>query len=397
MLWGAAAAVTVMAGAWLVLSKPWASTATPPVSSPEVSTPTVLASAASTSTLSDESGADAETTLDNPLRMAKLAYDAGMLVEPEEYSAWTLYSRVLKNDPENQAALDGITHVADDLVQRGQTALEQGRFDDARATVERIRAVLPNHAGAKALADKIWPNVADAPKPTAEKLNPELPALEPRRTVASKAAHEAAPAPKKPAVDPLVEANTAFEEAMAASHLLTPADTSAKHFLGVMVSTKKDDGLTRRAQQRLSAEFLSRARQSLEAQDTEAARIWIDEAQAVGVDPDGIAATRAALTDQLIAMESAKPVPASELKVVNYVPPEYPERALERRVEGWVDIEFTVATDGTTRDITVADASSTAYFRREAVAAVEQWRFEPRVFMGRAIEQRSYTRIRFVQ
>ena len=87
----------------------------------------------------------------------------------------------------------------------------------------------------------------------------------------------------------------------------------------------------------------------------------------------------------------------SDLKVVNYVAPEYPDRALERGVEGWVDIEFTVATDGTTRDVTVADASTPTYFRREAVAAVEQWRFEPRVFMGRTIEQRSYTRIRFVQ
>jgi len=29
------------------------------------------------------------------------------------------------------------------------------------------------------------------------------------------------------------------------------------------------------------------------------------------------------------------------------------------------------------------------------VAAVEQWKFEPRVFMNRPIAQRSYTRIRF--
>ena len=33
---------------------------------------------------------------------------------------------------------------------------------------------------------------------------------------------------------------------------------------------------------------------------------------------------------------------------------------------------------------------------REAMAAVEKWQFEPRMFMGRAIEQTSYTRIRFV-
>ena len=40
---------------------------------------------------------DPRAALDNPLRMAQLAYDAGMLVEPEEYSAWTLFSRVVKS------------------------------------------------------------------------------------------------------------------------------------------------------------------------------------------------------------------------------------------------------------------------------------------------------------
>jgi protein TonB len=96
-------------------------------------------------------------------------------------------------------------------------------------------------------------------------------------------------------------------------------------------------------------------------------------------------------------MESAKPVPASALKISTYVAPEYPQRALERSLEGWVDIEFTVGTDGMTHDVTVTAASHEAYFRREATDAVSKWQFEPRVFMGRAIEQTAYTRMRFVQ
>jgi protein TonB len=96
-------------------------------------------------------------------------------------------------------------------------------------------------------------------------------------------------------------------------------------------------------------------------------------------------------------MEAAKPLPASALKITSYVAPEYPQRALERGIEGWVDVEFTVAPDGTTRAVRVAGSSNENYFGREAMAAVEQWRFEPRIFMDRPIEQRSYTRIRFVQ
>ena len=50
---------------------------------------------------------------------------------------------------------------------------------------------------------------------------------------------------------------------------------------------------------------------------------------------------------------------------------------------------------GSTRDISVADSSHERLFKSEAMAAVAQWRFEPRIFMDRAIDQRAHTRIRF--
>jgi TonB family protein len=285
--------------------------------------------------------------------------------------------------------------VADDLVRRGETALDQGRFDDARATVERIRAALPDHAGAKTLAQKIWPDVAAAPT------RPVLLLPEPQMRVATietAPEAEAAPAPApKPQVDPVVVASKSFEEALAEGRLLTPPEQNAKHFVGVLNHLSVDHELAKRARTSLSLEFLSRAAQSIEALDPEAAGIWIDEAEALlGATDEGVRKARSALTEQLIAMESAKPVPASALKIATYVAPVFPPRANERNMEGWVDVEFTVGTDGRTRNIVVTDASHEAFFRREAMEAIGKWQFEPRMFMGRAIEQSSYTRIRFV-
>ena len=97
----------------------------------------------------------------------------------------------------------------------------------------------------------------------------------------------------------------------------------------------------------------------------------------------------------LIEAESMKPYPASQLEIVDYVAPRYPMRAFNRNLEGWVDVEFFVTTDGTTRDVVVTDASHESFFRDQAVAAVERWQFEPRIFLGQPIEQRAYTRIRF--
>jgi TonB family protein len=389
LLWIAGGAIAAVGIAWLVITQPWSSggSETPaPTAAPavEIAVATELVAAP------EDPAAGAETseiTLDNPLRMAELAYEAGMLIEPEEYSAWTLYARVVKAEPDNVAARDGLTKVADDLIRRGATALEQGRFDDARDTVERIRETLPNHAGAKELAAKIWPQSAPELRTREALVLTEPPSVE---------RVEEAPAPARQQVNPIVQAGAEFDKAMAEGRLLTPADQSAKHYFGVMVTTDAEHEVTQRARTTLSQEFLSRAAQSIEALDPEAAGIWIDEAESLvgGSDP-GVRLARSSLTEQLIAMESAKPVPASALKIASYVAPTYPQRALERNVEGWVDIEFTVGTDGKTRNVAVTDASHETYFRREATEAVSKWLFEPREFMGRAIEQSSYTRIRF--
>lgn len=389
LLWIGGGAIALMGAAWLFITKPWAGTEAPPQAATPAAAPLVVAMADPVPPVEDP------PALDNPLRMAELAYEAGMLVEPEEFSAWTLYSRVYKADPENADARAGLTKVADDLARRGETALDQGRFDDARAMVDRIRATLPDHAAAKVLAARIWPQAAPV---AVEAVPPAMPEPE-RPSVArvEQAEPPAQPAPR-PQVDPLVETSAAFDAALQAGRLLTPAEQSAKYFLGVMNRANVDHELAQRARSALSQELLSRAAQSIESLDPEAAGIWIDEAEAILGAADGaIRAARAALNEQLIAMESAKPVPASALKIVTYVAPVYPQRADERNLEGWVDIEFTVGTDGKTRNVVVTDGSHESLFHREATDAVGKWQFEPKVFLGRAIEQSSYTRIRFVR
>jgi TonB family protein len=325
------------------------------------------------------------TNLDNPLRMAELAYEAGMLIEPEDYSAWTLFATVLGEDPDNAAARAGLQKVADDLVQRGSVALEQGRYDDASAMLERILGTLPEHTGAIELEARL-----EALKPKPE----PLPEPEPERVAEA----EVAPAPvrEEPKVDPVVVAHAGFESALAANRILTPPNDNARHYVELMIAAAPTNPQTRADRDLLVTELLARSAQSLEGLDTDGARAWIDAAEPLAANPAQISAARNAWTDRIIAMETAKPLPASAMKLVNYVPPEFPRTAVQRGIEGWVDVEFTVAANGTTRDISAADASHERMFRAEAIAAVTQWTFEPRIFMERPIDQRVHTRVRFV-
>lgn len=68
------------------------------------------------------------------------------------------------------------------------------------------------------------------------------------------------------------------------------------------------------------------------------------------------------------------------------VSPQYPQRALQRGLEGWVLVEFTVTPAGTVKDITVVDAEPADIFNRAAVDAAKKFKYKPRVIDGQAVE-----------
>lgn len=63
--------------------------------------------------------------------------------------------------------------------------------------------------------------------------------------------------------------------------------------------------------------------------------------------------------------------------VISSVQPQYPLRAARRRIEGKVELQFTVRTDGSVADVVVVSSKPLGMFDREAVAAMERWRFAP--------------------
>jgi hypothetical protein len=81
MLWLAAAVIGGIGLTWLLISRPWSSNVTvelPPVG---ITAPAADADSAIAAT-DPASPAGQDSSLDSPLRMAQLAYDAGMLIEP---------------------------------------------------------------------------------------------------------------------------------------------------------------------------------------------------------------------------------------------------------------------------------------------------------------------------
>jgi TonB family protein len=187
-----------------------------------------------------------------------------------------------------------------------------------------------------------------------------------------------------------------FNQRLTQGRLIDPANDSAKFYLNQLSQSEANHPSTQQARTALTTRMLEEARGSIARQDYAGARRWLTEARAAGADETRIAALdREIAAAQEAAERVDEVVPATALKRVRYVDPEYPSGARERGLSGWVELEFTVNTDGGVSDVNVTAAEPTGVFEQAAMSAVRRWRFEPVRRDGAAIEQRARIRIRF--
>lgn len=67
------------------------------------------------------------------------------------------------------------------------------------------------------------------------------------------------------------------------------------------------------------------------------------------------------------------------------VAPVYPSRAAARGLEGEVVVQYTVTTDGSTKDIVVIESTS-ELFNRAAIESAQKYKYKPRIIDGTPVE-----------
>lgn len=77
------------------------------------------------------------------------------------------------------------------------------------------------------------------------------------------------------------------------------------------------------------------------------------------------------------------------------VKPVYPARAMSRRIEGWVKIEFTVTASGSVANPVVAGASPAGMFEDAALDAIRKWKFKQKIVNGSPVAQRAVQKLSF--
>ncbi len=69
------------------------------------------------------------------------------------------------------------------------------------------------------------------------------------------------------------------------------------------------------------------------------------------------------------------------------VEPQYPERARQRGVEGWVVVEFMISAAGTVKSPRIIAYHPSTIFNRAALQAIRKWKYNPKIEEGVAVER----------
>ncbi|HSD73273.1 MAG TPA: TonB family protein [Steroidobacteraceae bacterium] len=299
-------------------------------------------------------GSNAESLL----RTAGERIEQGRLVAPENDSAKSFVLAALAADPGNATAQQLKRALADQTLQKGRAALAKRDFAAADSWLKH--------------AESLGANVRTARRD-----------LQAARTTSAR-------------TDQQAQLLTLFNERITQSKLLEPPQDSAKYYWLELKSADPGNEQLQPALQSLGMRLTQQAQVEFLGAQYQAASITLAEAKALGYSSSELTRLEPQVAAALErAAFEADVVPASTLAREKYVAPRYPPAALRKAQEGWVEMDFTVAADGSVKDINVHAANPSGVFDDAATKAVSQWRFVPVQRNGRPIEQRARLRMRF--
>ena len=269
---------------------------------------------------------------------AQAAMADGRYTDPPERSAFHYYSTVLALDPANTDAIAGIDAIADRHLTNARVLLADKRIAEAGVALEKARRVRPEHTGLSVL-DMQW--------------RAELRNLLAAATSIAKPVPEVLPKPAPAKV------RAALPKTQ--SHAATGPDVKA---LPVPQPTV--------------ANVAAVANATLAATSPQSVAPTVTESQPVLNSEANVAEESAAAVSTPLPAPAVALAPALEPKLVKMVQPKYPQEALMRGIEGWVDVSLQVSPSGDVVAPRVEDTSRGRMFNRAALDAVEEWKYEPR-------------------
>jgi TonB family protein len=284
---------------------------------------------------------------------------SGSLLEPDRDSAHFYVQEALRADPQSTAALDAKRALASRLLEDARSAIDRREFARASGLIDSANgiAVPANIESVQGLL---------------------------------------AAARKQVDVDAWGQLLKNANERLLQDRLIEPANDNAKYFYLTLKQLDPANAALSSVLQDLGTRLASKARRALILGQIDAAKSWLDEAGAIGFTSAEVSSAQHDLEAALAKQNfMTNLVPANQLTLLKSVQPGYPAKAQGKKLEGWVDVEFTVSEAGKVQDVAVRAASTPGVFEDAALKAVSQWRYQPVLRDARPVPVRTEIRVRF--
>ena len=297
------------------------------------------------------------------------------------------------------------------LLTRAENALLEERLDEAAAAIEAAR-----RAGAR--SGRITLLTAELAKARSQ-----------IKSAADSARAAAAADGTRSAPDPADASAALAMQRLREGRLVEPEGDSARFYVQEALKSNPGSDAAERASEALALGLLNAARGAIDRKDFKAASAWLDAADGIA-SPANIDNLRHLLAAAQQPTESVSPAPktaeepppavgaatanseqgntgeagappaadlvdAQRLVIVKSVQPEYPRKARADSIQGWVELDFTVAESGQVKDLSVHAASPRGVFDQAAMSALAQWRYKPVLVDAKPVAKRARIRIRF--
>jgi protein TonB len=274
-----------------------------------------------------------ELTVDQLYREARKAMNENRMASPAGNNALEFYLKILAKQPDDSGAKDALRELFPFATGTAEDQINQGNFDEANRVIALLAQADPSNYSLTILRSKL-----DAKKKQIDR---------------EQAAAAAAAAAKPQAPGATAQPNAA------STATTTPAETPAAGA----------------------------------APAANAPAVPAEETASATPPPAAAAAPR--------PTPPPAPAPASsggetrEASVTSPPVPVYPIAAARNRQEGWVEVEFTVAADGSIQNAHVTGSQPSRIFDREAIAAVQRAKWQPRLENGQPVASTMRRRIEF--
>jgi protein TonB len=344
---------------------------------------------------------------DPVLSRARAALAAGRYEAPPGRNALDLFAAVLLARPGDAEARAGLRATIDALLAAADRATAAGDTDEARRISRRVLAVEPGNAAARSLLARL----ETPPEPPARTSGPQP---QPQSQPQSQSQSQPTPSDRvRPELSPA--------SAEAAPVVRTPVPPAPDRGRSAPPRREEDRALPLRGPVslpsvptggpapvtpvRVSPDPLA-PRVVNASPPTSSSTAAAAAQRGSAIIERGPPAPRHAIAGYVNDVQRATPaasvreeIPTGianrDLALLSTVEPVYPADAFRNRIEGWVEVEFTVSEQGTVRDVDVVEANPRGIFESAASQAISAWRYRPRVVNGQPVPQRTSVTLRF--